>query len=98
VVDYILEEAAYGYSRIPFFFVFLLIAILLVQSTGWRLLLFQPLVAIGFEMFAHSVVGPWAAGRPLILPIACALSAAAGVFLVTILGDGPIIHAPGAID
>ena len=82
MVDYILEEAAYGYSRIPFFFVFLLIAILLVQSTGWRLLLFQPLVAIGFEMFAHSVVGPWAAG----------------VFLVTILGDGPIIHAPGAID
>jgi hypothetical protein len=70
VVDYIPEEAAYGYSWIPFFFVYLLIAMLLVQLTGWRLLLFPPLIAIGIEMFVHSVVCPWAAGRSLILPIA----------------------------
>ena len=92
VVDDIVEEAPHDYSWIPFFFVFLLIAILLVQLTGWRLLLFPPLVVIGFQMFAHPSICPWA-GRPLILPVACTLSAAAGVFLVTSFGNGPLAAA-----
>jgi hypothetical protein len=34
-------------------------ALALVQATGWRFLLFPPLVVIAFEMFAHVQVCPW---------------------------------------
>jgi len=77
---------------VPFFLIFLVIAILLVEMTGWRLLLFPPLVVIAFEMFAHAHVCPWA-GRPFILPIACTLTAAAGVALVVFFGDAPLAAA-----
>jgi hypothetical protein len=55
--------------------------VLLAQWSGWRFLLFPPLAVIGFEMFAHSASCPWA-GRPLTLPLACALSATGGVAMV----------------
>lgn len=40
-------------------------------------------------MFAHSDVCPWAK-KPLLLPVACTLSALAGVALVTTFGDAPL--------
>ncbi len=43
-------------------------------------LLFPPLVVIAYEMFAHTEICPWA-HRPLRLPLACALSAIAGLLL-----------------
>lgn len=92
LVDDIVEEAPRDYSWVPFFLIFLVIAILLVEVTGWRLLLFPPLVVIAFEMFAHAHVCPWA-GRPFILPIACTLTAAAGVALVVFFGDVPLAAA-----
>lgn len=92
LVDDIVEEAPRDYSWVPFFLVFLVIAILLVEVTGWRLLLFPPLVVIAFEMFAHAHVCPWA-GRPFILPIACTLTAGAGVALVVFFGDAPLAAA-----
>ena len=61
---------------------------LLAALSGERLLLYPPLVVIGFEMFAHTRICPWAR-RPLVLPLACALTAAAGVFFVSLLGAGP---------
>jgi hypothetical protein len=61
----------------------------LAQLTGWRFLLFPPLVVIGFEMFAHPVACPWA-GRPLMLPVACTLSALTGLLVVQTLGAGPL--------
>lgn len=59
----------------------------MAQWTGLRFILFPPLVVIGFEMFAHPQVCPWAA-RPWRLPLACALSAAAGVGAVGMFGAG----------
>jgi hypothetical protein len=89
LADDIVEQAPVDYSWLPFFLVFLVIEILLVGLTGRRFLLFPPLVVIGFEMFAHAAICPWA-GRPLILPIACTLSAMVGVILVGLLGAGPL--------
>lgn len=89
IVDDVLEEAPRHYSWIPFFFAFLIGVAALAVFTGWRLLLYPPLVVIGFEMFAHSAVCPWAR-RPLLLPIACALTAGSGVMSVALFGVGPV--------
>ena len=90
--DDIVEEPPTGYSHIPFFAVFLLIGAIAASVTGWRFVLFPPLVVIGYEMFAHASICPWA-GRPLILPVACALTATAGVIFVNLLGAGPFAAA-----
>jgi hypothetical protein len=92
IIDDMVEEAPSDYSWVPYFLLFLVVAVMSAVFTGWRLLLFPPLVVIAFEMFAHARSCPWA-GRPLILPIACALSAAAGVLLVNLLGPGPLAAA-----
>lgn len=83
--DDIVEQAPRDYSWVPFFVVFLIVATVLAEVTGRRLLLFPPLVVVAFEMFAHAGVCPWAS-RPLVLPVACTLTAAAGVTLVTVFG------------
>ncbi len=83
------EEAPRSLSWIPFFLVFLLLVFLASDLTGWRFILFPPLVVIGFEAFAHPAVCPWAA-RPIALIVACGLTAAAGVLCVVVLGTGPI--------
>src|SRR5260370_34288857 len=65
------------------------IAVLFVKLSGLRFLLFPPLVVIGFEMFAHTAICPWAK-RPLGLPVACMLTAAVGLLFWNLLGVGPI--------
>lgn len=94
--DDIVEEAPIDYSWAPFFLLFLLVAGLAASLTGQRFILFPPLVVIAFEMFAHAAVCPWA-GRPLILPVACGLTAAGGVIAVSLLGAGPLAAACTAI-
>lgn len=89
IADDITEEAPRGYSWWPFFLVFLVGTAVLAEATGWRLILFPPLIVIGFEMFAHSNVCPWAR-KPIRLPIACTLSALIGVALVTAFGNAPL--------
>ncbi|MGB5098126.1 MAG: HPP family protein [Porticoccaceae bacterium] len=89
IADDIAEEAPRSYSWFPFFLVFLVGTAVLAEVTGWRLILFPPLIVIGFEMFAHSDVCPWAK-KPIRLPIACTLSALIGVALVTAFGDAPL--------
>lgn len=89
IADDITEEAPHSYSWWPFFLVFLVGTAVLAEATGWRLILFPPLIVIGFEMFAHSNVCPWAK-KPIRLPIACTLSALIGVALVTAFGDAPL--------
>ena len=96
VVDDLVEEAPHDYAWVPFFIAFLLAAILLVEVTGWRYILFPPLVVIGFEMFAHAQACPWAA-RPLVFPLACTLSAAAGVLLVAFVGNHPLVVAASIV-
>lgn len=87
VVDDVMERtpSALGWLS-PFVLVVTLLAGL-AQWTGLRFILFPPLVVIGFEMFAHPQVCPWVA-RPWRLPLACALSAAAGVGAVGLFGAG----------
>lgn len=96
VVDDLVEEAPHDYTWVPFFIAFLLVAVLLVKMIGWRYILFPPLVVIGFEMFAHAQVCPWAR-RPLVLPLACTLSAAAGVLLVVFVGHHPLAVAASVV-
>jgi hypothetical protein len=73
---------------------FVAAAVLLVKLTGLRFILFPPLVVIGFEMFGHKEVCPWAA-RPLLLPIACFLTAAGGLAAFKLFGAGPLAAACG---
>ena len=87
--DDAVERAPGDYSWVPFFLVFLLLVIGAVELSGDRMVLFPPLVVIGFEMFSHPTHCPWA-NRPFALLAACGLTAAAGVACVTMLGVGPL--------
>jgi hypothetical protein len=87
--DDVVEQPPSDYSWVPFFVLFLLLACAASERTGLRLVLFPPLVVIGFEMFSHPSHCPWA-DRPLALLAACGSTAAVGVLCVTELGAGPI--------
>ena len=71
---------------------FVAVAVMAVKLTGWRFILFPPLVVIGFEMFVHPDVCPWAK-RPLMLPVACFLTALGGFVFWKFLGVTPITAA-----
>ena len=78
VVDETLEQnPATSYWLIALM-LFVAMAVLVVKLTGLRFVLFPPLVVIGFEMFGHTTIFPWAK-RPLFLPVACFLTAAGGL-------------------
>lgn len=83
--DDLMEGAAVRYLWIPFFCLFLGVSLLLVRLTGWRLILFPPAIVIGYEMFAHPRECPWV-HRPYLLPVACALTATAGLGFTLGLG------------
>src|SRR5262249_13053595 len=63
-----------------------------VELTNLRFILFPPLVVIGFEMFGHPEICPWAA-RLLVLPVACFLTAVAGLVLFKFVGANPLTAA-----
>jgi len=86
-VDDTLEQVPDGPHWLPVFFATVACLTLLAAWSGLRLLLFPPLMVIGFEMFAHPSACPWIA-RPWRMPLACTLSAAAGVCAVDWLGAG----------
>ena len=71
---------------------FVAVAVLMVKLTGWRFILFPPLVVIGFVMFVHPDVCPWAK-RPLMLPVACFLTALGGFIFWKFLGVTPVCAA-----
>jgi CBS-domain-containing membrane protein len=82
-----MERPPRQYAWLPVFVGFLLLAYVVSRITELRLVLFPPLVAIAFEMFAHAEVCPWAK-RPFALPLACTITAAAGVESIFIFGLG----------
>jgi hypothetical protein len=82
-----MERPPRQYAWLPVFVGFLLVTYGISRITGLRLVLFPPLVAIAFEMFAHAEVCPWAK-RPFALPAACTITAAAGVESIIIFGTG----------
>lgn len=86
-VDDLMERSPASACWWPPFGLALLLVTALAQWSGLRFMLFPPLVVIGFEMFAHPSVCPWAR-RPWRLPLACVVSAAAGVAAVSWLGPG----------
>lgn len=91
-VDDELEETPAHYRWAPWFAGFLALALVAAQITGWRFVLFPPLVVMGFEMFAHAEVCPWAQ-QPLRLPVAAMLTACAGLLAVHWLGTGALAAA-----
>jgi HPP family len=90
-----IENTSRQYAWVPFFTIFLLIATFLAIETGWRAVLVPPLVVMGYEMFAHADHCPWV-NRPLILPLACVLTASGGVLFSIALGGG-VLAAGGAV-
>ena len=62
---------------------------LLVNSRELRFILFPPLVVIGFEMFGHTAICPWAK-KPMRLPVACFVTASGGLLFMQWLGVGPV--------
>jgi hypothetical protein len=85
----VMELPSAQYAWVPFFLAFLGVAYLLVDLSGWRFIMFPPLVVIAFEMFAHHNVCPWTE-KPFRLVIACMLTATAGFAAVAIIGTGPL--------
>jgi hypothetical protein len=57
------------------------------NSRELRFILFPPLVVIGFEMFGHTAICPWAK-KPMLLPAACFTTALGGLFFYQLLGHG----------
>jgi hypothetical protein len=85
LADNEVERAPTGYFWLLALFAFVTVAVFFVKLTGLRFILFPPLVVIGFEMFGHPAICPWA-GRPLLLPVACFLTAAGGLLFLRIFG------------
>jgi len=89
VVDETLEQNPATSYWLVALMLFVAMAVLVVKLTGLRFVLFPPLVVIGFEMFGHTAICPWAK-RPLFLPAACFLTAAGGLLFWNLLGVGPV--------
>ncbi|HLW70567.1 MAG TPA: hypothetical protein VKS22_08075 [Candidatus Binataceae bacterium] len=88
----VLEETPTRYAWLLPLLGFVAAATILAELTGLRFILFPPLVVIGFEMFGHTEICPWAK-RPLWLPVACFLTAAGGLLILRLLGFGPLAAA-----
>ena len=88
-IDDEVECPATQYHWLPYFIVFLVIAMGLVLFSGWRFILYPPLVVIAYEMFAHADVCPWAR-KPVLLVLACLLTASSGLGIFLLLGHGPL--------
>jgi hypothetical protein len=88
VVDEAIEQTPACSYWLAALMLFVAVAVLVVELTGLRFVLFPPLVVIGFEMFGHTAICPWAK-RPLLLPVACFLTAAGGLLCWRSLGGGP---------
>jgi hypothetical protein len=86
-VDEALERLPPGRYWLIALMGFVVAATFLVELTGLRFILFPPLVVIGFEMFGHPAICPWAR-KPLPLPVACFLTAAGGLLFWKLLGSG----------
>lgn len=87
-VDDLMELAPGPHVWLPVLLLFVVAAVFVVNLTGLRFVLFPPLMVIGFEMFGHTAICPWAK-KPLLLPVACFLTAAGGFLSWKFLGAGP---------
>ncbi len=88
VVDEAVEQIPAGSYWLPALMAFVAAAVFFVKLTGLRFILFPPLVVIGFEMFGHTAICPWAK-KPMFLPAVCFVTAAGGLLFWKLLGVGP---------
>jgi hypothetical protein len=94
VIDEAVERLPIGRYWLIALIGFVVVAMFFVERTGLRFILFPPLVVIGFEMFGHPAICPWAK-KPLVLPVACFVTAAGGLTFFKLLGAGPLSAACG---
>lgn len=87
IIDEAVEQLPVGRYSLIALMVFVAAATFFVKLTGLRFILFPPLVVIGFEMFGHPAICPWAK-KPLLLPAACFVTAAGGLLFWKLLGVG----------
>lgn len=80
-----LPHAGYAYLALG---IFLILAVWCVDLTGLRFLLFPPLAVLGFETFSRPRSCAWAA-RPLLMPLACFLTAGGGLLFCKFGGLHP---------
>jgi len=83
--DDALESAPSGLRWLWALSLFVALAMVAVDLSGLRFILFPPLVVIAYEMLGHPEVCPWAR-RPLSLPIACFLTAGGGFICLRAFG------------
>ena len=88
IIDEAVERLPLGRYWLIALMGFVIAAMFFVELTGLRFILFPPLVVIGFEMFGHPAICPWAK-KPLHLPAACFVAAAGGLLFYKLLGAGP---------
>jgi len=99
------EQLGGGRFWLPALMIFVMLAVFCVELSGHpaiqsslgnsrelRFILFPPLVVIGFEMFGHTAICPWAR-KPLLLPAVCFVTAAGGLLFWNLLGDGAVAAA-----
>lgn len=91
-LDDLMEMAPSGYGWLVVLMTFVAVAVFFVKLTGLRFVLFPPLVVIGFEMLGHPAICPWA-NKPLLLPLACFLTAMGGFVSWHFLGVTPLAAA-----
>jgi hypothetical protein len=88
IIDEAVEQLPFGRYWLIALMGTVMVAMFFVKLTGLRFILFPPLVVIGFEMFGHPAICPWAK-KPLLLPAACFVAAAGGLLFYKLLGAGP---------
>jgi hypothetical protein len=71
---------------------FLVFSVLLVKLTGIRMLLFPPLAVVAFELFSKPKTCSWAT-KPLLVPLACFLTAMGGLCAYRLWGVSAITAA-----
>jgi hypothetical protein len=92
IIDDLIETTPSGYAWLVVLMAFVAVAVFFVKLTGLRLVLFPPLVVIGFEMLGHTAICPWA-DKPMRLPVACFLTALGGFVSWHFLGVTPLAAA-----
>jgi len=86
-VEDVLESLPKGKMWLAVLIAFALIMTEAARLSGWRFLLFPPLVTMAYEMFGHPRTCAWMK-RPITLPLACSIVACGGLAAERIFGTG----------
>jgi len=85
----VLESRPTGKWWLPSLVLFVALIGVLAQVSGWRFILFPPLIVMAYEMLGHPNTCPWAK-QPYTFPLVCFGAALAGVGAVNTIGVTPV--------